>query len=397
MIYYKDMLFFYFVATFLGRFACAKHLVIKNIYENMLRDKNFKKTFLMIVGFLFFVPTLEAQQIVNGRITDATDGMPVENVSIFIANTTIGTISDKNGNYSITVSGNGSFEIVVSHVAFKSHVHKINEPQPFHRHDVALEIYELPEEVVVIARSNYYQSDVDFFWSRILGDLPTGNELEVLNPDKVYFRRNRDNILNVSCREPIEIINHQMGYRIKYVLHSFQHDYKINETSFSGMPHFEELIPQDNLQKKNWEKKRKEVYAISFTHFLRALYRKQIHIEGFLLVKKDLIEKNDRTNDGWGVWGVSLNEILQFEDGELLVNIEETLLLMCYSKPVTERMISRSIYALRRGDKLPIVMELLPQQFIIFSDGTYSGFLPIQYYQTYIFGLSTVLPVEYGK
>ena len=345
-----------------------------------------RKNILMIVCILFFAPVLEAQQIVNGQITDAIDGMPVGGVNIFIANTTIGTTSDAMGNYSITVSGNGSFEIVVSHVAYMSNVHKIDTPQPFHRHDVALEMNELPE-VVVIARKNYRQRDIDLFWSKILGEKPSKKGMEVLNPDKVYYYLNSDRILKASCKEPIEIINHQTGYRIKYVLHSFQHDYRKNSTSFSGMPYFEELIPKDSLQKKRWEKKRQEVYAVSITHFLRALYREQIHEEGFLLATKESL-MNDQT--------VSLDDILLSDQDMILAYIEIPLFLMCYSKPITPQIIKNSYDDLKRGDKLPIVMELLPQQFIIYPDGTYSGILQIQVYRSYIFGLSSILPVEYG-
>ena len=310
-----------------------------------------RKNILMIVGILFFVPMVEAQQIVRGQITDATDGMPVKDVSIFIANTTIGTTSDEMGNYSITISGNGSFEIVVYHVSYKSDIHKINKPQPLHIHDVELEINELSEEIVVTARSNYYQSDVDLFWNRILGVQPSENGIEVLNPDKVYFYHNRDDILFVSCKEPIEIINHQMGYRIKYVLDNFQHNYRKNETTFSGMPHFEELIPKNNLQKNNWEKKRQDVYSFSFTHFLRALYRKRIHEEGFLLIKKDA-RKGE---------ALRLENILQFEEDVLHVNIEIPLIWMCFYEPLTDRLIKFSYYLYTRGDDYPIGMDILPQ------------------------------------
>jgi hypothetical protein len=346
-----------------------------------------RKNILMIACILFFVPTLEAQQIVKGQITDATDGLPVEGANIFIANTTIGTSSDEMGNFSITVSGNGSFEIVVSHVAYKSNVLKINTPQSFHRHDVALEINEL-QEIVVTARSRHKQKDINLFWSKILGEKPSKEGMEVLNPDKVYFFLNNDKILKVSCKEPIEVINHQMGYRIKYVLNNFQHDYRKKTTTFSGMPHFEELIPQDDLQKNRWEKKRQEVYAFSTTHFFRALYRKQIHKEGFLLIIKDSSLKGQT---------VPLNDILQTEQGMLLANIEVPLLLMCYSKPVTANMIKYCYDDYLRNDSYPIVIELLPQQFIIYPDGTYSGILQTQVNRSYIFGLSTTLPVEYGK
>ena len=74
--------------------------------------KNFSKNILLIVSFCLFSQALEAQQVVTGQITDATDGTTIPGVYIFIANSTNATTSDRFGNYSITVQGTGSFEIV---------------------------------------------------------------------------------------------------------------------------------------------------------------------------------------------------------------------------------------------------------------------------------------------
>ena len=73
------------------------------------------------------------------------------------------------------------------------------------------------------------------------------------------------------------------------------------------------------------------------------------------------------------------------------------MFLMCYSKPVTTQMIQNSYRYLVSGGTFPIVVELLPQQIIIYSDGTYSGTLQIQERRGYIFGLSSMVPVEYAE
>lgn len=177
---------------------------------------------------IFFIISLVcsaawAQQLVTGRITDATDGSPVVGASVFVANTTIGTATDASGNYSFTVPGRGSFEIVVSHVGYQSVFHKIDVPQNVHQYSVALEINEL-DEIAVVAAKTYGNSDVTLFWQKMLGERPSKNGMQVLNAEKVYFYKS-DNILKASCREPVEIINHHTGYRILYVLQSFQHNY----------------------------------------------------------------------------------------------------------------------------------------------------------------------------
>ena len=208
-----------------------------------------------VIGLLLFLsPLIQAQQAISGRITDAEDGKPITGASVFIVNTTVGMASGLDGKYSLTVPGRGSFEIVVSHVGYQSVIHKIDVPQNTHRYDAALETTEL-DEVVVKAAITYKQSDVNLFWQKILGERPSKRGLEVLNAEKVYFYKS-GNILKAFCQEPVEIVNHQTGYRIKYVLQRFEHNYQTRTSVFEGMPLFEELIPGNIREAQQWAKKR---------------------------------------------------------------------------------------------------------------------------------------------
>ena len=367
----------------------------------------------LIVFFCLFSPVIMAQQVVSGRITDADDGMPLPGASIFIANTTIGIASDESGNYSLTVPGKGSFEIVISHVGYQSVFHKVDVPQDAHQYNVSLITNEL-EEVTINAPKTYTNSDVNLFWQKILGEKPSKRGLEVLNPGKVYFYKS-GNILRASCREPIEIVNHQMGYYIRYVLQSFEYDYSEKKYTLYGMPYFEELIPQNNRQNNRWKMKRQEVYAVSINHFLRALYREQIHEEGFVLANKTQYMNGT-------ISPVLFQDIFQAGQDTTLLNVADTLLLLCYSKSIVKMIedinltisvreeLKKSQYNtvfvydysfdhISKEDALNpnVVVELLPSQIIVYPDGTYKGlFTTVEYYNKSIFGLSAMLPVEYA-
>jgi len=334
---------------------------------------------IFIFFYVFFCLNLHGQQSVTGRITDKSDGTSIPNVSVFIANTTIGTTSDNAGKYSINVPIKGSFEIVISHVGYKSVFYKIDIPSPTHIIDIEMETYEL-QEVTVTASGNYTKKDVDFFWRILLGEKPSKRSLEILNPEKIYLFKSSYNILKVWGKEPIEIINHKMGYRIKYVLESFEHDYNNNITLFTGNTLFEELIPENSNRNSLWEKKRKEVYSVSMLRFFRALYKEQINEEGFVL-----------TSMSGQI--VNLENILQREEDKIIVNIKNPLYLMCYSKPVTARMLEK-IYYFNSGTNAKKIAVLFPQQLTIYSDGTYSGILDIQEQVGSIFGLAAMVPVE---
>jgi len=391
----------------------------------------------MIFLFTAVSPILSAQQLVSGRITDAADGTPVAGASVFIANTTIGAASDLGGNYSFTVPGRGSFEIVVSHVSYQAVFSKIDEPKDSHRYDVALETTEL-EEVTVKAAKTYKNADITLFWQKVLGEKPSKRGLEVLNPEKIYFYKST-NILKAFCREPIEIINHQAGYSIRYILQRFEHDYQTGVTELEGLPSFEELVPLNSREEEQWAKKRQEVYSGSINRFLRAIYREQVNEEGFLLVNKELLM--------YGITSiVPEKEILRNEQGETTLNISESLYLLNFPNPLTDQTLQyinlpdllnikvskpeatnsrmdellqykdawtspnanrvrtmqvsqQNEYESERNSKknIPIVVELLPSQITVYPDGTYTGLLTLGEVNKYMGGLLSKVPVEYPE
>ena len=341
-------------------------------------------SFYYLISILFWIPTLVAQQVVTGRITDATDGKPLLYASIFIANTTVGTYSDESGNYKITIQGEGVYEIVVTYLGYEPFLHKIETPKALHQIDIAMKRIDVKmKELIVTPSKNYLKFEKDFFWFKLLGVKPSKSGLEVLNPEKVnFYMYSEEKVFIAECDEPIEIINHEMGYHVRYVLQSFKFDFKTYSTFIQGQPFFKELISKNIRQRNNWEKKRQEVYAVSIVHFMRALYLDQLHEEGFLL--KRLNNFSFPTS----------SDILQKNQDMVQVNIDSKMYLACCSKPVTIKM-KNSEYILNNNNSFPLLL-LSPQQFSIFPDGTYTGTLIIQEYsKKTISGVSAMLPLEF--
>jgi iron complex outermembrane recepter protein len=75
-----------------------------------------KKLLLLASSLLFLFTTAFAQQTVSGRVTD-DKGNPVEGISIKLKGTSTGTTTDKNGDYTIKVSGTSPV-LVFSGVGF---------------------------------------------------------------------------------------------------------------------------------------------------------------------------------------------------------------------------------------------------------------------------------------
>jgi hypothetical protein len=127
------------------------------------------------------------------------------------------------------------------------------------------------EEVEVAMKIKARKEDKDLFWEKILGTKPSKKTIQVINPEDVFFFYNSGTqVLTVSCRVPLQIVNHEIGYHIQFVLNHFTHSYRADLSSWEGKPIFRELEPKNFKQKQFWEKNRKKVYQVSTANFIRA-------------------------------------------------------------------------------------------------------------------------------
>src|SRR5512133_1637193 len=104
---------------------------------------------LIFLGFAFFLSfsMVMAQKTVKGTVTDAADGTTFAGVNIVVRGTTIGTVSDVNGKFSLVVPA-GSTELAVSMVGFVTQIIKLGTSDTY---EVALSSAALAiDEVVVV-------------------------------------------------------------------------------------------------------------------------------------------------------------------------------------------------------------------------------------------------------
>ena len=307
-----------------------------------------KKKFLFVL-FIVFVSQIAMEGLsqngsmlirdrhISGRITDASDGNPIPAATVFISNTTIGTTTDTEGNYRLRIPGEGSYQLTVSHVGYQSVFKDIDPGNTSIQFDVALQSIEL-EELTVATRVRFRRSDINLFWNTILGKNPSRRTIQATNPEAVYYYYNSETrILKVTCREPLQIVNNETGYRIQYVLNYFTHDYNTDITDWGYQNVFTELEPQNQRQKDTWEKNRKELYKISLTKFIKSLYHNSLFNDGFALADFHL------TSDPANPYQLSLvnpDNILSSQSTDIsskTLNLSyRQVLLICYGRPVTE-------------------------------------------------------------
>ena len=77
-----------------------------------------KKVLLMLLAFFSVMLSTEAQRLIKGNVTDKS-GDPVIGANVLAKGTTVGTITDINGNYTLSVP-EGVNSIIVSYTGYTS-------------------------------------------------------------------------------------------------------------------------------------------------------------------------------------------------------------------------------------------------------------------------------------
>lgn len=148
----------------------------------MMNRDTVKKGLSSLYLFFFLIGTAYAQQRVQGTVTSADDGNPLPGVNITVKNTTIGTSTGSDGNYSLNVPDTSNV-LVFSFIGFQTREVQINGRS---RIDVALEtqVYSPGEEIVVVGYGTQQKSDVTGAVSTVSVDevkkIPTSNLQDAL-------------------------------------------------------------------------------------------------------------------------------------------------------------------------------------------------------------------------
>ncbi len=126
-----------------------------------------KKGVLTLFILLFYVFAFGQKKTITGTVTDSTNGSSLPGVNIFVEGTTIGTSSDMDGNYQITVPGESN-SLIFSFVGYEQKEVTIGDRTKI---DVALKpSVESLEEVVVVGYGTQKKSLVSGAISKVSND-----------------------------------------------------------------------------------------------------------------------------------------------------------------------------------------------------------------------------------
>ncbi len=243
---------------------------------------------LSLSFFLFFgLSTFLFAQTgtITGIVKDAETGETLPYCNVFINNTTIATVTDLDGKYTLSNLEPGPIEIGFSFLGYTAETKKITL-NPGGTSTVNLNmkavVTELSDVEIKASRDKSWERDLRKFQNLFLGNDEVAAMSSIENPWAIDFSEGEDkSVFLASAYQPIEIINNYLGYKISFDLKEFYNsptNYRI-----VGAARFEEMKPESETQRKAWEQNRSLVYQKSPMNMFRAMIKGEQEQQGFFL------------------------------------------------------------------------------------------------------------------
>jgi hypothetical protein len=242
----------------------------------------------LLLLLLFFIPSaLQAQITITGKVISVTDKKPVANASIFLSNSKVGNMSLKDGSFTLSNVKNGQYDLVVTCIGFEP----LHQTISVRGNDIQLPTIALKDKTSLLGevkinggkRKRDYKREryIRIFTREFLGRTKNAAECKILNPDVLQFEYDEPtDRMHATATDFLVIENKALGYRIKYLLVSFEFD-PINGTMYYTGPSVFEPMEGTTEQEDNWVNRRVNAYNGSMMSFLRACLVSNVSGAGF--------------------------------------------------------------------------------------------------------------------
>jgi hypothetical protein len=224
---------------------------------------------------------------ISGKVSRAATKSPIARASVFLSNSSFGTVSSDNGIYALNNIRPGQYTLVVTAIGYEDFIKTILVDRDAISLDIELKDKSIQLREVVISTSTKadWRRNYEQFKEEFIGTDKNAKDCEVINPDVLNFTTHKSKkVLEAYADDFLIVENRALGYRVKFLVKDFKSDHISGIISYSGQRLFEELRGKES-QKKKWQAKRDEAYYGSAMHFYRALYKNKLNEEGFEIYK----------------------------------------------------------------------------------------------------------------
>ena len=245
--------------------------------------------FLWLIWFCLLCPmvTLAQNGSITGKVVGSESKSAIARASVFLSNSSFGTISKDNGTFALNNLRPGQYTLVITAIGYDDYTKTLLIGGETINVDAQLSPKSIQLREVTISTSTKadWRRNFEQFKTEFIGADANAKDCEIINPDVLHFTyRKSKQVLEAYADEFLVVENRALGYRVKFLVKDFKSDGVSGIISYSGQRLFEEL-PTKESQKKKWRVKRDEAYYGSAMHFYRSLYKDKLDQEGFEIYK----------------------------------------------------------------------------------------------------------------
>lgn len=250
--------------------------------------------------FFFIISISYCQIKLEGIVENAENQTPIPYAMVFLTNTSIGTVSDSVGRFTLEIP-EGKHELIIKILGHKT----LNFE--FDRNDLQKRLYRfqlvandmvLNELEVNSIRDKAWYNNLEIFKRYFIGTSSNSFKTTLKNPFKLILDdQTIPKSLLAKANEALEIENKNLGYDISYVLQTFEYSRADFKVFYGGYAFFTADTTLSKRKQRQVDKKRENAYNGSSMHFLRAVYHNRVSEEGFLVKRLKKIPNINRPDD----------------------------------------------------------------------------------------------------
>jgi hypothetical protein len=241
------------------------------------------KQIIISFSLIVYSQLVISQNQLRGKVINEATQESIPLVSVYLNNTTNGTVTDTDGIFNIKNVQPGKYKLVASSVGYITYTKMIDTRSA----NTDLTILLKPKtDVLQSVDIVSYDPEGWEKWGKLFTDLFIGTNpnailCRMMNPEIIHFRMNRDNTLTAIAKEPLKIENDALGYEIQYKLESFEYDFNQRIVSYSGYALFKDLTVSHPGRAEKYARKREESYDGSLMQFMRAFFMNKLELNGY--------------------------------------------------------------------------------------------------------------------
>jgi len=239
--------------------------------------------FIVLFNSLLLQSQTKPLASISGTVLDRKTNEPLYYANVFLASTTLGAATDKQGEFKIDKTPLGSHQLVISMIGYERIVRDIRITEPIEysfRFSLQPKVIEAPRLTVSARYPHRWKRQLKTFLAYFLGESENARHCTILNPEILDFKEEKSTKFIAFAYEPLKIVNLALGYQLDFHLRRFE----IIENTYliiTGETRFEEIETDEIDDVKRWRKNRDLTYRGSMRHFFKSLINDELKKEGY--------------------------------------------------------------------------------------------------------------------